>query len=80
MNIDDKRYIASLRSTSSVGSCPSVGAEIDQAVALSSLLADGVFVLDTNIGENRCVTFTLSLTDSLLGSVISSENVQISNV
>lgn len=80
MRINTGRYTLFLRSTDMVGSCPPMGNSTNLAAGASQLLANGILISNANVSNGSCRTFTLSITDNVDSSVISSATISISNV
>ena len=78
--IDNDRYVMTLRSTTTVGSCPAVGAGTNLQTGVDELIANGVYVNTQSVPDGSCRTTTLQISDNFLGVVVSSKSVNISNV
>lgn len=80
VNIDGGRYTLLFQSTTAVGSCPPLGSSTNVPGGVDALLATGQSTDTVDVPAGSCRTYTLRIRDNELGTYISSENVQVSNV
>lgn len=80
VNIDNDRYSLLFQSTTAVGSCPPLGSSTNVPDGVAALLATGVATDNIDVPVGSCRTYTLRIRDNELGTYISQQNVQVSNV
>ena len=79
--VDNVYYRATLRASTSAGSCPLIGVEnIFSQTQINTLVTTGNLSASSAVPSGSCRTFTLQLLRVLDNSVVASSSVYVNNV